>query len=113
MAAVLLLAPIGAAALLSRLGRALLRVALRAAEVTAAKGLVEIGMRRGDLTGLAERRVAERSARRSRRRELAAGAFWALWMVVPLFTHWALEAYAVAAPLWLLPGASLRPRPKP
>jgi hypothetical protein len=113
MVAVLLLAAIGGAALLSRLGRALLRVALRAAEVTAAKGLVEISMRRGDLTGLAERRVAERSARRNRRRELATGTLWAVWTVVPLFTPWALEAYAVAAPLWLLPGASLRPRPKP
>jgi hypothetical protein len=113
MTAALILAAIGATALLTRLGRALLRVALRAAEVTAAKGLVEISMRRGDLTGLAERRVAERSARRGRRRELATGALWALWVVVPLFTPWALEAYAVAAPLWLLPGAPLRPRPKP
>jgi hypothetical protein len=113
MAAVLLLAAVGGAALVTRLGRALLRVALRAAEVTAAKGLVEISMRRGDLTGLAERRVAERSARRSRRRELATGALWAVWTVAPLFTPWTLEAYAVAAPLWLLPGASLRPRPRP
>ena len=113
MIPVLVLAAIGGAALLSRLGRSLFRFALRAAEVTAAKGLVEISMRRGDLTGLAERRVAERSARSSRRRELATGAVWALWMVAPLFTPWALDAYAVAAPLWLLPGTSPRPRPKP
>ncbi len=104
----LFLAALGIGALVLRLGRSAMRLALRVAEVTAAKGLVEISLRRGDLTGLAERRTAERSARRSRGREAAVAGLWVLWLLIPLFTPWVLEAYAVAAPLWLIPGATAR-----
>jgi hypothetical protein len=107
----LFLAAMGVGALVLRLGRAGMRLALRVAEVTAAKGLVEISLRRGDLTALAERRTAERAARRGRGREAAIAGLWGLWLLVPLFTPWAVEAYAVAAPLWLLPGATARRRP--
>jgi hypothetical protein len=107
----LFLAALGVGALVLRLGRAGMRLALRVAEVTAAKGLVEISLRRGDLTGLAERRTAERAARRGRGREAAIAGIWGLWLLIPLFTPWTLEAYAVAAPLWLLPGSTVRRRP--
>lgn len=105
-----LLAALGVAALLVRLGRAGVRSALRVAEVTAARGLVGVSLRRGDLTGVSERRAAERRARRGRNGELLIGAIWALWLIVPLFTPWTAEAYAVAAPLWLIRSAPLRGR---
>jgi hypothetical protein len=105
---VTILAAAGVFALALRIGRAAMRSALRIAEVTAAKGLVEISLRRGDLTGVAERRTAEQSARRGRRREMAVGAVWGLWLIAPLFTPWTQEIYAVAAPLWLLPRSSAR-----
>lgn len=105
---VAILAAAGVFALVMRVGRAALRSALRIAELTAAKGLVEISLRRGDLTGVAERRTAEQSARRGRRREMAVGTLWGLWLIVPLFTPWMPEIYAVAAPLWLLPRTTTR-----
>lgn len=106
----IILAGIGIAALVGRFFRAGLRAAMRVAEVTAAKGLVEISLRRGDLTGLAERRAAERTARRRRRKELVIGSLWGLWLLIPLFTPWALETYAIAAPLWLIRAAPAEKR---
>ena len=107
---VALMSVAGAAALVIRLLRSSARLALRAAEATAAAGLADVSARRGDLTGMMERRAAERGARRDRRGALLLALFWLLWLVVPVFGGWAREAFALAAVLWLVPNQPLRPR---
>lgn len=96
------LAVIGVLAILRSLARTLLRLGLRAAEETTAAGMAEVSARRGDLTGLTERREAARAARRSRRFDLALVVGWVAWLVVPLIVGWAAPAYALASPLWLV-----------
>jgi hypothetical protein len=96
-----LLAFAGGFALVLRLLRSAVRLALRAAEVTAVAGMAEVSARRGDLTGMAERRTAAQQARRARARSLALALLWLLWLALPPFLGWAREAYALAAPLWL------------
>lgn len=108
-----LLAFVGGAALLYRVGRGVLRLGLAAAETAAVNGLVEISIRHGDLTGLAERRAAARLVRRTRVR---AGLFLLLWLallVVPLFAGVARLVYAACALLWLLPREPIRLTPSP
>lgn len=97
-----LLAILGAAALAGRVLRTLLRLALRAAEETAASGLAEVSERRGDLTAMTERRAQLQAARARRRRELWALAIWLLWLVLPPILGWLPEGYAAAALLWLV-----------
>lgn len=104
---IFLIAAVGVGALVSRLLRMMLRLGLRAAEVTATSGLAEISARQGDLTSLAERRAALARARRQARRDLLLSLLWLAWLVVPAFAPWTREAYALAAPLWLLPRPSL------
>lgn len=104
---IFLLAAIGVGALVSRLLRMMLRLGLRAAEVTATSGLAEISARQGDLTALAERRAALTRVRRQTRIDLLLTLLWLTWLVVPAFMPWTRQAYALAAPLWLLPRPSL------
>jgi hypothetical protein len=107
------LAFIGGAALVVRLLRASFRLALSAAEASTAAGLADISARRGDLTGMMERRAAESDARRLRRTALASTALWIVWLVIPVYAGWVREAYALAAVLWLAPGAgSAHRRPR-
>lgn len=101
-AILLLLAVVGAAAILRSLARTVLRLGLSAAEESTASGLAEVSARRGDLTGLAERSDVAKSARRRRRRDLLLSGMWLAWLAVPPFLGWAGEAYALAAPLWLV-----------
>lgn len=111
-AALSLVAIAGGLALLSRLVRTVLRLALHAAEATAASGLAEVSARRGDLTAMAERREQEERARRHRRAEFGRLLLWAVWLAAPPIFGWMPEAYAAAAILWLIPsGPLLRPRP--
>lgn len=105
---VIVLAFVGVAAILRGLARTALRLGLRAAEATTAAGMAEVSARRGDITGLAERQQAAREARRHRRRDLLFSLAWLVWLVVPPFTGWAAQAYALAAPLWLAAPPSLR-----
>jgi hypothetical protein len=108
-----LLAVVGGAALLYRVGRGVLRLGLAAAETAAVNGLVEISLRHGDLTGLAERRAAAQLVRRTR---IRAGLFLALWLallVVPLIAGVARLVYAACALLWLLPKEPIRLTPSP
>jgi hypothetical protein len=100
---VLLLAIVGAFALFLRLTRSIGRIALSAAEATAAAGLAEVSARRGDITEMSERAAAARRARGARRRDLTLAVVWSLWLVLPLVLGLSPEAYAVAAPLWILP----------
>lgn len=97
-----LLALLGVAALAARVFRTLLRLALRAAEETAASGLADVSERRGDLTGLTERRAQLEAARARRRRELLVLALWLSWIVLPPIVGLLPEAYAAAAALWLV-----------
>jgi hypothetical protein len=106
------LAVMGALALVGQLLRALARLGLAAVEKTAASGLAEVAARRGDLTGLAERRDLEGRARYGRARYGLLVAAWLLLLIVPVITGWTREAYAAASVLWLLPpqrpGTALR-----
>ena len=104
-----LLALAGAAALLLLLLRGAVRLALETAEVIAANGLAEVSARRGDLTGMSERRERERAVRRSRQSTLFLSLLWLVWLIAPLVLGWAREAYAAAAPLWLLRPARGQP----
>jgi hypothetical protein len=106
----LLLAVFGVLALVSRLGRELTRLALNAAEATAATGLAEVSERRGDITGLMERRAAAQTLRRNRRRTLAGVAAFLLLLAIPPFAGLAREVYAACALLWFVPARRLRPR---
>jgi hypothetical protein len=101
-ALLVLLAAAGVVALLSRLFFAIARWALRAAEVTAASSTAEANARRGDLTGLADARAVESRARDARRRAGFLAAVWFLSLSIP-FALESFGAYALAAPLWLIP----------
>lgn len=109
---VLVLAAAGVVVLVTRLAQALLRLALAAANATAEAGLAEVSARRGDLTGMGERRAAERSARRTGAIEVAWALGCALALALPLFFDMAREVYAAAAVLWFFPRPPLR-RPAP
>jgi hypothetical protein len=108
-AALLILAVAGAIALLGRAFRTGLRLALQTAEATAASGLAEVSARRGDVTGLAERRVHLERARRLRRTELLFLGLWVGWLAIPPLAGWLPAAYAPAVLLWLLPRRPIRP----
>lgn len=101
---VTLCAILGGLALFGRALRTAIRATLRAAESTSASGLAAVSARRGDLTEMAERRRVERLARRRGLRDAAITGLWVSWLVLPLTMGWMPEAYAVAAPLWLLKG---------
>ena len=101
----------GGTALLLLLIRGALRYALDSAEVIASAGLAEVSARRGDLTGMTERRSAEQAARRARQGTLLLALLWLTWLTAPLLLGWAREAYAAAAPLWMLRPAARRRTP--
>jgi hypothetical protein len=109
-ALVTIMAVLGVAALVIRLVRTALRLALRAAEASAARGLAEVSARNGDLTAMMERRAAEQGARRERRGALLLALLWLLWLAIPPFAGFAREAFALAAVLWLVPIQPLRVR---
>jgi len=108
-----ILAVLGVLALLARLGRSLLRVGITVAEETAAAGMAEASARRGDLTGLAERRDLRVALRRTRLKQLAVAVLWVALLAAPALAGWGRPVYAAAALLWLLPRAPLRKVPAP
>lgn len=99
---------LGGLALIGRAMRTGIRAALRAAESASASGLADVSARRGDLTGMNERRIAERRARRLGMRDAALAGLWVGWLILPLTLGWMPEGYAIAAPLWLLPGPRVK-----
>lgn len=105
------LALLGGAALVMRLLRTGFRLALSAAEETAASELAGVSQRRGDLTSMAERRAHQETARARRRRELSLAAVWLLWLAIPPMAGWLPLGYAPAAALWLLPRRRVRRGP--
>lgn len=106
----LLLAVFGFLALVLRLGRELLRLALNAAESTHASGLADVSERRGDITGLMERRAAAGTLRRDRLRTWLQVVGLLLLLVIPPFFDLGREVYAASALLWFVPARKLRPR---
>ena len=105
----LILAVLGFLALAGRLGRALLRLALNAAESTHATGLAEVSERRGDITAMMETRNAALALRRKRRLALLAVVACVLLIAVPPFAGVAREVYAACALLWFAPARRIRP----
>jgi hypothetical protein len=106
--AVGLLALVGCAALVFRLARAALRLGLTSLESVSAGGLVDISIRHGDLTGMAERQEQARTARRARTRAILLALLWAVLLLVPAVAGISRPVYALAALLWLLPRKPLR-----
>lgn len=103
-----LFALVGAVALVYRLGRALVRVGLAAAEAGAVGGMAQVSMRQGDLTGMAERRELVSAVRRARTRAILGALLWAALLVVPPMAGIARPVYAVAVLVWLLPRPPIR-----
>jgi len=99
-----LLAVAGAAALGIRLFRSLGWSVLSAAQYALAANVAENSARRGDLTRMQEGKVMEARARAARFRAMGTAAFWGIWIALPLALGvYVAEAYALAAPLWLIP----------
>src|SRR3954466_13911799 len=90
-------------ALVWRLLRALVRSALGAVESTATGGLLEVSIRQGDLTGMAERREQLSRARRARSRAIAEALLCFAALVVPGVAGITRPVYAAAVLLWLVP----------
>ncbi|HEX8246042.1 MAG TPA: hypothetical protein VF541_21180 [Longimicrobium sp.] len=103
-----LLSVIGGAALVYRLARAALRLGLTTLESASAGGMVEISIRHGDLTAMAERQEMARAARRARVRAVLMALLWAALLVAPVVAGIARPVYALAAVLWLLPRKPIR-----
>lgn len=110
MGGVQLLAGLGVLALAVRLGTALGRFLLGAAEIAAARSSIDTSARRGDLTSMQEGREAVQAGRRLRINSVVLAVLWTVWIAVPPFIGVAAEAWALAAPLWLLPRESVRER---
>src|SRR5690606_10475277 len=100
------LALLGAVALVLRGVRSALALVLRAAELASASGMAEASARRGDITSLEDARRIMGEVRARRRQNGLVTAGWIAWLVVPLALGWLPEAWALAAPLWLLPRSS-------
>jgi ribose/xylose/arabinose/galactoside ABC-type transport system permease subunit len=105
---VLLLAVVGAVALVYRAVRAIARLVVSLAESTAASGMAEVSARRGDVTAMEENRATERAARRRQWRDVLAVGLWVGWLLLPPMAGWAAVPYAAAAVLWLLPHSPVR-----
>jgi hypothetical protein len=103
-----LLALVGCAALIYRLGRALLRVGLAAAEAGAVGGMMRVSARSGDLTAMAERQAVVAAVRRTRILALLTTALWAVLLVAPPLAGVGRLVYAAAALVWLLPRRPIR-----
>ncbi|HET7233416.1 MAG TPA: hypothetical protein VFJ16_25620 [Longimicrobium sp.] len=108
-----LLALLGGAALVYRLGRTVLRLGIAAAEKTAIDGMVEVSIRHGDLTTMAERKAHVAAVRRARWRAGLLTLLWASLLVIPAVLDVTRPVYALAALAWLLPRRPLRFTPAP
>jgi hypothetical protein len=103
-----LVALVGCAAILYRLGRSLLRVGLAVMEAGAVSGMMRVSVRTGDLTAIAERQAVVAAVRRTRVLALLTTATWAALLVVPALAGVARPVYAAAAFAWLLPRRPIR-----
>lgn len=108
-----LLALIGVVALVYRLARTVLRLGIAAAEKTAVQGMVEVSIRNGDLTTMAERKAHVSAVRRARAGAAAQALLWSGLLVVPAILDVTRPVYALAALVWFLPRKPLRFTPAP
>lgn len=108
-----LLALAGGAALVYRLGRTVLRLGIAAAEKTAIDGMVEVSIRHGDLTTMAERKAHVAAVRRARARAIGLTLLWGGLLVIPAVFDVTRPVYALAALAWFLPRRPLRFTPAP
>jgi len=98
-----LLAVVGCAGLVYRLARSGLRLGLSTLESASAGGLVEVSMRNGDLTGMAERQQQARAARGTRLRAALFTLLLLALLVAPVIAGISRPVYALASLVWLLP----------
>jgi hypothetical protein len=103
-----LLALAGCAALVLRVGRALVRLAISVAEKAAIGGMLEVSVRHGDLTAMAERERYLKALAATRLRAVAGASLWSALLVVPPLAGVATPVYAACVVLWLLPRRPLR-----
>lgn len=103
-----LFAVFGGAALVYRLGRTMLRVGIAAAEKTAVDGMVEVSIRNGDLTTMAERKAHVAAVRRTRARSALLALLWGGLLFVPALLDATRPVYALSALVWFLPSRPLR-----
>ena len=108
-----LLAMVGGAALVFRLARTVLRLGIAAAEKTAVDGMVEVSIRTGDLTTMAERKAHVAAVRRERARAALLAVLWGCLLAVPPVLDAARPVYALAALVWFLPRRPIRFTPLP
>ena len=108
-----LLALAGIAALVFRLARTVLRLGIAAAEKTAIDGMVEVSIRNGDLTTMAERKAHVAAVRRARAGAAAQTLLWSGLLVAPAILDVTRPVYALAALVWFLPRKPLRFTPAP
>ena len=102
---IILLAVLGALAVVRRMLRPILRLLHGGVDGFLAREVAQLRAQRGDLTGMAD---AERLRSLARRRKLFAAAglsFWVLLLVTPPLTPWPAALYAVYSILWLVPHA--------
>jgi hypothetical protein len=103
-----LLALVGGAALVYRLGRTVLRLGIAVAEKTAVDGMVEVSIRHGDLTTMAERKAHVAAVRRARAGAAMQTLLWGGLLVIPAVFEATRPVYALAALAWLLPRRPIR-----
>lgn len=96
------LAVLGVIAITLRLIGSLLGFGLTAVEASASRTLAEASARRGDLTGMMERREAAVALRRRRLRAVARLSLWLGLLIVPPVLGVGRIVYAVASVLWLM-----------
>lgn len=83
-------------------GRAAFGLLRRGVEVYLTTEVEASLARRGDLTALQESGLAQRTARRGRAAAALTFAGTVALLIVPAFTPWTRELYALYAPLWFL-----------
>lgn len=90
--------------------RAALRVLRGGLESFLAGEVASSRATRGDLAGLSEAKDLQARARRARRLAAFQAFAWGALLIVPAFTPWTRELYAVYSLLWLVPRRRALPR---
>jgi hypothetical protein len=75
--------------------------------------MVEVSIRNGDLTTMAERKAHVAAVRRARGQAIAMTLVWGGLLVIPAILDVTRPVYALAALAWLLPRKPLRFTPAP
>ena len=100
---VLILAIMGALAVLIRIARALLRLLHRGVDAFLAQEVARVRAQRGDITGMSDAERMRSLARRRRLLAVAGLSFWVVLLVAPPLTPWPAALYALYSVLWFVP----------